>query len=584
MTLRGKTQKQLEICIGGYSEAGVREINQDAFAVKNPNSYAEKKYKGIVATLADGISCSSNGQQASHTSVTQFINDYYCTPESWSVKHSANKVLTSLNSWLYRHSSQDNLRHNGFITTFSSIIFKSTSAYLFHVGDSRIYRYRAGKLKQLSHDHARSFYVQNSVLTRALGMDCNLEIDYQRLSLRQGDMFLLSSDGVHDFLADKKLLSYLDNVNEKVNAKQLEMTAKAICKSALAEKSTDNLSCLLLHITSLPDSDINELFNKLSLLTIPPALVAGNKIDSFEINKIVHQGARSHVYLATEKQSNKQFILKIPSLNFADDSSYLDGFCKEQWVGQKLNHPSIMVVKPRLVDSPFLYHICEYVQGISLRQWMTDNPHPPVEQAVRIIKKVVAAVRIFQRAGIVHRDLKPENIMIFNNELITLIDFGTVQIDGLDEISTASSATIPVGAVDYIAPEYLNKNQATSASDLFSIAVITYELLCGQLPYLPTSSQSLKQARSSLWKYRSIKLFRDDLPERLNLVLKKATQSLPDKRYSAMSEFVSELSDADKNSVITQFSLIEKDPLKFWQSLALLFFVAAVIEFFLLMT
>ena len=93
-----QAKPKLQVCIGGYSTAGKRDINQDAFAVKDPYSELEKKVKGIVACVADGVSCSNNAQQASHTSVTQFIADYYSTNQSWNVKQSASKVLNSLNS------------------------------------------------------------------------------------------------------------------------------------------------------------------------------------------------------------------------------------------------------------------------------------------------------------------------------------------------------------------------------------------------------------------------------------------------------------------------------------------------------
>lgn len=575
---------QLDICLGGYSEEGVREKNQDAFAVKLSNSYSEKKYKGIVATLADGVSCSSHGQQASQTSVTQFINDYYCTPESWNVKLSASKVLNSLNSWLYHHS-KSNVRHNGLITTFSCIIFKSTTAHLFHVGDSRIYRYRDGVLKQLSHDHVRVLYAQNKVLTRGLGMDCNLDIDYQSVALQPDDIFLMSSDGVHDHLDDKALVRHLAELDgRQCEARDFEKYARKICTDALNKGSKDNLTCLLLKVKQLPSSDIEELFENSIHLTIPPALAKGNEIDNFEIEEIIHQGARSHVYLATDKITNKQHILKMPSLNFIDDKGYLEGFCKEQWVGQRLTHPSIMAILPRLKSSPFLYHICEYVQGVTLREWIAQNPQPTLESVHNIVKKIVAAVRILQRSSMVHRDLKPENIIISKNGGVTLIDFGTVHIDGLDEIAPSLVKNEPLGAVDYIAPEYLDGDQATSLSDLFSIAVMAYEMLSGELPYPATTSQSLQKARSSKWDYRPISQFRTDLPEWVDGVLKKATEPLVNKRYAAMSEFTSELFPTNKKlqNIPEQSSFMERNPLRFWQSLAFIFLSIALVELFFL--
>jgi protein phosphatase len=584
--------KALELIVGGYSESGKREINQDAFAVKIPISYTEKKHKGIVASIADGVSCSTKSQQASHTSVTQFINDYYCTPEHWGTKLSAGKVLNSLNTWLYQHGNNDQIRHDGLITTFSSIIFKSTSAYLFHVGDTRIYRYRNSQLTQLSKDHSRTQYGNNTVLTRALGMDSHLEVDFQTTDLQQDDLFFLSSDGIHDWLSKTELAKHFSSLTpekskeaQQSNAADFEVLAKAIGQHALDNGSTDNLTCLLLKVKSLPIIAVDELQKRLTELTIPPALHEGNEIDHFRIKKVIHEGPRSHVYLAIDKWSKGIFILKMPSLNFSDDLVYLDGFSKEQWVGRKLSHASIMSILPKVDASPFLYHICEYIKGITLRQWIYDNPNPPLEIGREIINSIVAAVRVLQRSGMVHRDLKPENIMISDQRKITIIDFGTIKIDSLDEISEAPESEQPLGATDYIAPEYLNKGYASSASDLFSIGVIAYELLAGHLPYKSLNSQSLSQARKAQWKYRPIKQFRPDIPDWIDLTLQKATHPVLAQRYNAMSEFTQDLYTPNTKMLKSRerAPLLERNPVKFWQILSTLLFFTALIELTLLL-
>lgn len=581
-----KQDPSLKVSVGGYSDAGKRAHNQDAFAVKIPVLYAEKKHKGIVASIADGVSCSNNSQQASQTSVTQFINDYYCTPETWSIKLSASKVLNSLNSWLFHHNNQSGLPHDGLITTFSTLIFKSTTAYLFHIGDTRVYRFRDGKLNQLSHDHQRATYGKNSVLTRALGMDCHLDVDFQRVELQEGDLFFLSSDGIHDCLSKNQLAEHLSSYqSQRTDTQNLEALAKEIALDSEIKGSSDNLTCLLVCIENLPTSNINELQHRLTQLTIPPALEIGNKIDHFVIEKIIHQGTRSHVYLATDNRSKKHYILKMPSLNFADDLVYLDGFSKEQWVGRKLSHPDIMAIYPKIEGSPFLYHICEYIEGITLRQWMFDNPNPSLQTSREIINNIVSAVRVIQRAGMVHRDLKPENIMISVHNKITIIDFGTVQIDSLDEISPAPHSDVPLGATDYIAPEYLNGGLATSSSDLFSIAVIAYELLAGELPYKRLNSSSLQHATKAQWQYRSIKSYRSDIPNWVDQVLKKAVQPNVKNRYQVMSEFVTDLFTPNSGLIEkhNKAPMIERNPLLFWQFFAGTVTLIALVELFLLL-
>jgi protein phosphatase len=579
---KSQSKPKLTVCLGGYSTAGNREVNQDAFAVKDPYLESEKKIKGIVACVADGVSCSNKGQQASHTSVTQFITDYYSTHYSWNVKQSASKILNSLNSWLYQHN-QDDVKHNGLITTFSSVVIKSNTAHLLHVGDCRIYRYRNDKLKQFSRDHSRDTYNNNTVLTRALGMDCYLDIDYQTVSLEVGDLFILCSDGVHDYLDDQRLQSHLKQLSENVTTQEFEQLAKIVCDDALTNGSDDNISCLLIKVTSLPDADLNELFSHLSNLIIPPALQVNNEIDCFKIDKILHEGARSHVYLATDKSNQNKVVLKMPSLNFEDDEQYLLGFYKEQWVGQTIRHKHVMSIANNIKGSAFLYHICEYVEGISLRKWMQENPLPSLQVAVDIISKIVSAVRVLQRAGMVHRDLKPENIMISAEHEITLIDFGTVRVNGFEEI-VKEQEEAPLGAVDYIAPEYLNDGQSSSLSDLFSIGVIAYELLCGHLPYPDNQAQSLDRARHYTWVYQPIKNHRRGLSNSLDNVLQSAVSPSPEGRYNSMSEFVKELSTIKETKAVKEVakSLLERDPVKFWQWLAIIFVGISAVELFAL--
>ena len=100
--------------------------------------------KGVAAVIADGVSAAEAGREASETCVSNFLSDYFSTPESWTVKRSAQQVLTALNRWLCSRSQGFSENRKGFVTTMSSIVFKSHTAHLFHVGDSRIYRLRDG--------------------------------------------------------------------------------------------------------------------------------------------------------------------------------------------------------------------------------------------------------------------------------------------------------------------------------------------------------------------------------------------------------------------------------------------------------
>lgn len=570
----------LRVTLGGHSIAGVKNKNEDAFAAYQPSSEGTNQLKGIATCIADGVSCSENAQLASQTAVTLFIDDYYSTPESWMVKTSAARVLSSLNSWLYHHGRQDYQPQNGAVTTFSAAVFKSRTAHLFHAGDSRIYRLRDGTLEQLTTDHSNHGAGGKEYLTRALGMDSHLEADYIQTELEQNDLFLLSTDGVHDTLSKKELITLMQTSSTHPSENTLEDVAAKIVSQALSQGSEDNLSCLLVRVEGLPIEDINELHRKLTEKAIPPVMEPGMAIENYTVQKVLYSGTRSHLYLVTHPDLNDRFVLKAPSINFAEDAQYLEGFMREEWVGRRVDNKGVMKILNKDDKSKFLYHLCEYIEGKTLRQWMYDNPQPPLEKVRTICQGIIQSLRAFQRLGMIHRDLKPENIIIDENEQIKLIDFGTVQVSGLSEINSPLHEECPVGSVDYIAPEYLMHQKGTYLSDLFSLGVIAYEMLTGQQPYKLSNTHRHAPKHYSAWQYQSAKKYRPDLPLWLDLALEKATSPNPIGRYPALSEFYADLCTPNKTMVDKRehSPLMEKDPVLWWKIVSALLLIIVVIQ------
>lgn len=566
---------------GGYSSAGIKPRNEDAFAAYVPHGNV-LALKGVTVCIADGASCSDNAKLASETSVTHFINDYYSTPDTWPVKTAAARVLSALNSWLYHHGRQQQLQHNGLVTTFSALVIKSTTAHIFHAGDSRIYRLRDKKLELLTHDHTHFQRDGTAQLTRALGIDSHLEMDYSTEDIERGDLFLLSTDGVHGVLTQAEIAALLIDsqahlIDSKINWEQL---AQAIVEAALQKGSTDNASCLLLRITELPQADINEVHRQLSQLAIPPVLELGNSIDGLRVQRVLHSGTRSHLYLVQATADKKFYVLKAPSQNFSDDPQYLEGFIREQWVASRIQHAGVMKIFPRPAHSPFLYLLCEYIEGQTLRQWLFDNPKPALETVRVIVGEIVAALRALQRLHMTHRDMKPENIMLARDGHVKLIDFGTVHIGGLDEIASPLREDQPVGSADYIAPEYLLGGNGAFYSDMFSLGVIVYEMLTGKLPFNLTTQQQRHLKNIQAYEYTPARTHRTDLPLWLDLALQKATQPNINQRYHALSEFLHDLSTPNEDMVRSyrHKPLLQRGTLRFWKLSALVLLMVVLIE------
>ncbi|MCF6194786.1 MAG: protein phosphatase 2C domain-containing protein [Kangiellaceae bacterium] len=174
---------KLRIQVGSCSEKGLKEENQDSLAHFIPDNLNLLTGKGAAFALADGVSSSSEAKQASQACVTGFMEDYFSTPDSWSVKKSGGKVLTAINNWLFSQSNQYHDISRGLVTTFCGLVIKSTTAHLFHVGDSRIFLFRDNNLEQLTTDHRIHMPGEQEYLGRAMGIDYRLDIDYKSLAV-----------------------------------------------------------------------------------------------------------------------------------------------------------------------------------------------------------------------------------------------------------------------------------------------------------------------------------------------------------------------------------------------------------------
>jgi protein phosphatase len=161
---------------------------------------------------------------------------------------------------------------------------------------------------------------------------------------------------------------------------------------------------------------------------------------------------------------------------------------------------------------------------------------------------------------------------------IKLIDYGTVSVASLNENQETIVESVPQGTLNYIAPETLINMEADNKSDLFSLGVIGYQMLCGELPYKPMKRAEVTFKHFSQWQYRSIKQFRPELPIWLDLSLQQATQADPKDRYQALSEFDCDINKPNATAVEEYKAqpILQRNPVLFWQSISLLLTVALV--------
>ncbi|MFA0810958.1 protein kinase domain-containing protein [Microbulbifer epialgicus] len=552
--------------------AGHRRHNDDACAVRLPEGSDTQRY-GCLAAVADGVANAEAGGEAARAAINGFFSDYYSTPETWSTKHAVARVLHSLNSWLFRQSGGSTEIQRGWLTTFSAVIFKGTSAHLVHIGDSRIYRLRDGRLECLSRDHSHTLGPGRTFLSRALGMDAHVDVDYRLEALQAGDIFLISSDGIHDYLPES-------TITEQLLGFCLS-TAQQLINTALEAGSTDNLSAVVCRVNTVGLPQCDELAMRNCELPFAPDLYPGQQLDGFLILQELHASNRSHLYLARDQGNSALRVIKTPSVNYCDDPSYIERFVAEEWTGRRISHPGIIKVFPPSAERRCLYHILEYIEGQSLRQWMQLNPHPQIPQVRELLGQLISALRSLQRLEIVHGDLKPENIMICNDGRLVIVDLGGADGPGLREQLHLSGECAP-GSKNYAAPEFFFGDSAGHRSDIFSLGVIAYELLTGKYPYPERLGNHHYRLKSySQIRYISASKYREDIPHWIDGALKKACSADPRKRYSALSEFVRDLEIPNPEFKLPQNRpLLERNPILFWQLLVLILLLSHLLYFF----
>lgn len=565
--LRGNIQ----LGVGRFSDPGPKPDNEDFLGLHRPDGPLLAT-KGIAAAIADGVSAASAAREASETAVVSFLNDYFATPESWTAKTAAQRILTAINRWLYSQGQGHSSAEKGCVTTFTGVVLKSRTAHVFHIGDSRLYRVRGGEAEQITRDHVARVSADTRYLSRAMGLAAHARFDYHSLPLESDDLLVLTTDGIHDVLAPAQLQALL------VSEADPESLAARLGEAAA--HGDDNRSALVLRIDALPTDDKDDVFGQLRDLPFPPALLPGQSLDGLEVEKILAESPRSQLYLVRDLHADgRPLVLKTPSVRYEDDPDYLERFALEEWIGLRTDSPNLVRVVRRETPRRFRYHTLEAVDGPTLAEWLEKQPRPPVHRVVEITRGIVAGVRALHRKETLHQDLKPDNIMLAPDGTVKIIDYGSCRIAGIGEISSPFERNDAPGTIDYSAPEYRLGATPNRRSDLFSIAAITYHLLSGgKHPY----GERWRHARSMhdflKLEYSPLNSHNPMVPLWMDSTLRKALSIRADSRHESMSEFVRFLSEPDPTlTTDTPLPLARRNPVLLWQLIALACFLAWVI-------
>jgi serine/threonine protein phosphatase PrpC len=569
----------VKISVGQHSDPGRKEVNQDFYGALVPEEPLLTS-KGIAIALADGIGSSEVSQIASEFAVAGLLEDYYCTSEAWSVKKSVERVVTATNSWLHAKTRQSPYRYDkdkGYVCTLSALVLKGATAHIFHVGDTRIYRVAGDSLEQLTEDHRVWVSGEQSYLSRAVGFNPQIEIDYQPLPVDAGDVFVLASDGVYEHVDAPFVAEAI-----RQGRRNLDEAARVIVDEALRRGSADNLTVQIVAVEQLGTQDAGALQRQAAQLALPPLLEARADFDGYKIVRELHASSRSHIYLAVESETEALVVIKTPSIDLQEDAAYLERFLMEEWVARRIDSAHVLKPCAQTRKRNYLYVATEFIDGRTLSQWMADNPRPDIETVRGIVEQIARGLQAFHRLEMLHQDLRPDNIMIDKTGTVKIIDFGATRVAGVVESSLSPEPGAILGTHQFTAPEYFLGEAGSAASDMFSLGVIAYQMLSGRLPYGAEVAKTRTRSAQRNLRYDSVLHEDREIPAWVDDVLRKAVHPDPLQRYEALSEFVHDLRHPSQAFLSrTRPPLIERHPVRFWKTVSAVLAAVVVVLVFL---
>ena len=557
----------IKASVGFASETGPRERNED-FAGAVFGMELPKPRRDIIAAIADGIGGAKGGRVAAETAVRGFLDGFCDLPETMEVGRAGATVLNALNSWIFSQGRRDN-KLSGMGCTFTAVVLRGRIAHLLHVGDTRAYRLRGDRLTCLTTDHVREDAGgRSNILTRALGVETEVRLDYAAHPVALHDRFLLCTDGVHGVLSVETMADIL-----RVRSAS-DDSAQALVTSALESGSTDNCTTLVLDIVALPSADSATVGADILQLPLIPVPIDGQTVDGFVLKVLISDGRYTRLFGAMDEVEGSEVALKFPKPQVAAAATYHAAFVREAWVGARVNSPWI----GRIIELPpgrqtCLYTVMPLYQGELLSTRLARRPLVGLEEGRNIAIKLARGVAALHRAGIIHRDIKPDNVILESEGSLKLIDLGVVRVPGLEDFPPED---IP-GTMAYMAPEMFAGEPGNEATDIYALGVTMFRAFTGEFPY--GNLDAVSRPRRS----RPVPLaeLRPDLPAWLQAALGRAVANDPAERFRDVMEFAIEMEAGPSRAptaVRRPQTLYERSPLRFWQGVAALLALALLLS------
>ncbi len=287
-------------------------------------------------------------------------------------------------------------------------------------------------------------------------------------------------------------------------------------------------------------------------------LKPGERIDTYKIEAMLHDGEMAHVYKAFDLFYNETVVLKIPLDDILNRPILYYQYQNEECIGRYLNHDRVVRFLRR--DRSGIYLVMEYIEGEDLRALLNEKKILPIATACNYILQIAEGVEYLHAKSIIHLDLKPENIMVTPDNDVKILDFGLANHLAHNDL-LAYDLPGPKGTPYYIAPEQICGQRDYKESDIYSLGVLFYEMLTAQLPH--DRSKKLSRVRERIKRDPIPPRYYDkNIPPSLQQIILKTLARRPEERYGSITDFILELKNHNTLATSVLGELVTK-PLPF---------------------
>ena len=559
---------RLEFRFAIATERGARECNED-YAACYTGSRDQQARFGAVAVVADGVGGAKGGRVAAELAVRAFIDGHLSQNEMLGIQRNCARTVEAINRWINSLGRRDSTLA-GMACTLTALILRGRQAHVIHVGDSRAYRLRDARLDRLTTDHTMGGGSAH-MLTRAVGAEASVRIDYAVDAMRIYDRYLLCSDGIHGGVPDRRIAEILARRSAPQEA------ARDLVKAGLASGTADNATALVIDIIGLPaasQADLELASASLPLLAVPKA---GAVVDGFALQAMLADGRYTRVFTADDHIEQRCVIMKFPKPVPDAEGVLRAALLREAWIASRVRSPFVgEVLEVSAQRQTGLYAVLPFYEGETLEARLMRAPPLSLITGLDYAIKLAKGVAALHRAGVVHRDIKPDNVILeairdHQPPGLKLIDLGVARLPHMEDLPAQHAPGTP----SYMAPELFAGAAGDERSDQFALGVTIYRMFTRAYPYgeiEPFSRPRMKKAKPLL-------AYRPDLPAWLDQAIARATAVNPDDRFEDVFEFIFELEHGAMRAAPgapRRQPLYERNPLLFWQVTCALLAMALV--------